>query len=112
MVDETRPPGINIRYLSPEIIWVSAALTINPQSAAARNTVSAFFEAEAAQAVQSYINSLKIGEPFLLAGLTVALKTKPILGNVHITSPAGDIFVEEGQIIRYETCDVTVGLPL
>ena len=112
LVDETRPPGINIRYSEPEIIRVSVDLRINPQRAAARNTASVFFETEAAQAVQDYANSLKIGEPFLLAGLIVALKTKPVLDNVRITSPENDILVKTGQIIRYGSCNVTVELPL
>jgi hypothetical protein len=104
-----RAPGINIRYLTPEIVPVNIRLDVT--AAAEDDLVSqidvSVIVSEVSEAAKKFVNSLGIGKKFWTSDLIVALKRIGYLLDVDIESPE-DIEIGASQIARFESCDVRV----
>ena len=103
-----RAPGVNIRYLPPEIVLVSFRITVTMENAITHEIDTPVIANEVAETVRNHINGLKIGESVLLSSLIVVLKRLPSLSNVRPTFPLEDIPIRSNQIARYEDCIVIV----
>ncbi len=103
-----RAPGINVRYLTPDIIPVSIEVTVNTERDIANNIDQSIIRSDVQEAVQKHISNLKIGEQVLLSDLIVVLKRMNFLSNVRITLPEEDIEILSNQIARFKDCIVTV----
>jgi hypothetical protein len=103
-----RAPGINIRYLPPDIVPVTLRITVAMRGTIVNEVDTPVVENEVKEAIRNYINGLKIGEHLLLSALIVVLKRLNSLSNVRPTFPLEDIIINPNQIVRYKDCDVQV----
>jgi hypothetical protein len=103
-----RPPGINIRYRTPEIIPVTLRITVEAEQDIINDVDQSIIANEVIDSVRKYINRQKIGSSILLADLIVVIKRLSSVSNVKITCPEDDILVQLNKIPRYEDCVVTV----
>jgi hypothetical protein len=104
-----RAPGINIRYLTPEVVPIS----VNVNVIAEREMISEMDDAaiifEVTEAAKKFVNSLKIGQEFWDSDLVVALKRISYLLDADVSFP-GDIEVGANRIARLESCNVTLAV--
>jgi hypothetical protein len=103
-----RAPGLCIRYSTPGIIPITTHITVTTERDIANDVDQSVVANEVIEATRKFINSLKIGQSFLVSDLIVVLKRLPSLSNVRIPYPANDITIQPNQIARYEDCVVTV----
>jgi len=104
-----RAPGVNIRYLAPQIVPVAIHVTVTAERDIVDEINLPIITNDVADEMRKYINSLKIGKSVLISDLTVILKRMPSLSNVRVTYPANDIEIHPAnQIARFEDCNVTV----
>jgi hypothetical protein len=103
-----RAPGVNIRYLTPEITPVTLGVTVETERDIAVEVDESVVASAVLEAARTYINGLKIGKSVLISDLIVVLKRLTCLSDVKITYPANDIIIQTNQIVRYEHCAVTV----
>jgi uncharacterized phage protein gp47/JayE len=103
-----RAPGINIRYLAPEIIPVTLHITVETERDIVNEIDESVVANEVIEAMRKYINGLKIGKSVLISDLIVVIKRLSSVSNVKITYPISDITVESNNIARYEDCIITV----
>jgi uncharacterized phage protein gp47/JayE len=102
-----RAPGIAIRYLTPEIIPVSARVTVTVALSVVAEIDNAAIVAEVTEAAQKHINGLTIGDEFWTSDMIVALRRIDYLLDADIDEP-GDIEIAANQIARFQSCAVTV----
>jgi len=103
-----RAPGVNIRYLTPDIVPVTVHATVTANGDVVNEMDLLAVPEEAAGAVRKFVNGLKTGEPVLVSDLIVVLRRLPILANARVSLPAADVVIRRNQIARYEECVVTV----
>ncbi len=102
-----RAPGINIRYLTPEIVPVNIKVSVTASLDMISEIDDAVIIQEVEEAAKKFINSLKTGQEFWTSDLIVALRRITYLLDVDLDEP-GDVEIQENQIARFESCDVTV----
>ena len=103
-----RAPGINVRYLTPEIIPVTTHIKVTTDIDVANELDESVVANEVVEATRKHINGLKIKESFLVSDLTVVLKRLRFLSNVRVTYPKRDIKIQPDQIARFGECIVKV----
>jgi len=103
-----RAPGVNIRYLTPDIVPVTVHATVTANEDIVRDMDISVVAGEVTEAVRKFVNALKIGQSVLVSDLIVVLRGLPILANAHVLLPASDIAIGRSGIARYEDCVVTV----
>jgi len=104
-----RAPGVNLRYLTPEIVPVAAKVEVSASRDMVEQLDTASLEGEAAAAVRAHVNGLRIGEPVLVSDLIVALRRLPFLSNARVIWPETDVWInKDDQIARHESCGVEV----
>jgi uncharacterized phage protein gp47/JayE len=108
MIGGFRAPGINIRYLTPEIIPITTHITVTTERDIANEVDQSIIANETKEAIQKHINRLKIGQAVCTSDITIVLKRLPSLSDAHVSFPETDIAIQENQIARYEDCIVTV----
>ena len=104
-----RSPGINIRYLTPEIVPISVKVSVTAERDMISEMDDAVIISEVTEAAKKFINSLKIGQEFWDSDLVVALKRISYLLDTDVKLP-GDIEIGINQIARFESCDVTLAV--
>ena len=103
-----RAPGVNIRYLTPEVVPVSTQVTVTVNRDVAGGVSLSVVADEVTEAVRKFVNGLKINESLLVSDLIVVLRRLPILSNALVSLPSADIEIRHDQIARHEGCVVTV----
>jgi hypothetical protein len=103
-----RAPGINIQYKTPEKVPITIRATVRTERDVASEVDQSVVGTQVKEAVQKYINGLKIGQSVCTSDLIIVLKRLPSLSDAHITFPKEDIPILFNQIARYEDCIVTV----
>jgi hypothetical protein len=103
-----RAPGINIRYLTPEIVPVSLQVQVTTERDVTNSIDVSAVAYEVTDAVKEFINGLQIGESVLKSDIIVSLKSISYIEDVKVLGPADNIEITTRQIPRYENCDVTV----
>jgi len=103
-----RAPGVNIRYLTPEIIPITVYVSVTAEYDVANEVDESVIVNVVTETIQKHINSLKIGKNVCTSDLIVVLKRLHILEDAHITFPTEDTIIELNQIARYEDCVVKV----
>jgi uncharacterized phage protein gp47/JayE len=103
-----RAPGIQVRYLPPEKIYITTKVTV----VTTEDVTNEIDESEVIEVVQKltkeYVNGLKIGEKFVRSDLIMVLKRIIYLDDVEILLPAVNIEIAKNQIARYQDCEVIV----
>ncbi|MDR1230172.1 MAG: baseplate J/gp47 family protein [Spirochaetaceae bacterium] len=103
-----RAPGLNIRYLAPQIIPVTTHVTVHTERDIANEIDESVIANMVIDATRKWINGLKIGQSFLVSDLIVVLRRISVLSNARVTYPADDIAIQPNQTARYGDCVVTV----
>jgi hypothetical protein len=103
-----RAPGLNVRYLPPQVIPVTTHITVITDHDIANEINESIIANEVIEAVRKFINGMKIGKSALMSDLVVMLMRFPNLSNVHVTYPEEDVTTRANEIVRYEDCIVTV----
>jgi hypothetical protein len=103
-----RAPGVNARYMTPDIVPVALCITVEAERDIAVEVDVSVVATEVVEIVRKYINGLKIGIPVLIFDLNAVLKRLSCISNAKITCPENDIIVSTNQIARFENCAVTV----
>jgi hypothetical protein len=102
-----RAPGINIRYMPPEIVPITTEIIVEPDQTVSSEFDHAVVTEQVLTEVRKYIDGLKIGESLLKSDLIVVLKRLPSVHNIKIPEPVEDVLIQHNQIVRYESCIVT-----
>jgi uncharacterized phage protein gp47/JayE len=103
-----RAPGINIRYLTPEIVPVSLRVQVTVDMDVVKNIDESVVVYEVTEAVKKFVNGLLIGESLLISDVIVMLKGISYIDDVKVIAPENNIDITTRQIARFENCDVTV----
>jgi uncharacterized phage protein gp47/JayE len=105
-----RAPGINVRYLTPEIVPVTLHIqvTINRDLVNDMDEVSAISGVR--EAVQKTVNALKIGEEVKRSDIIIALRRIYYISDAAVLNPLANVAVSNHQIARYEDCVVSLGV--
>ena len=99
-----RAAGVDVRVLSPgiETIFVTAVLTV----------LEGFDEATVVAAVESniidYINNLGISGDVIRAEIIERIMATPGVYNVNLTTPTGDTTIDDDELPRTSSTEVTV----
>jgi uncharacterized phage protein gp47/JayE len=102
-----RAPGINIRYLTPEIVPVSLRVQVTAEMDVVKNIDESVVIYEVTEAVKKFVNGLLIGESVLISDVIVMLKGISYIDDVKIPNQE-NIIITTRQIARFENCEVTV----
>lgn len=105
-----RAPGINIRYLPPEKVFVDLVINITTTQDVTNEIDKSVIISEAQKTTKEFIDGLKIGESFILSDLIVVLRGIYYFDDVKIESPEENVLVRKYQIARYRDCTVNVAL--
>jgi hypothetical protein len=101
-----RAPGINVRYLPPEKVFISPTIiAVTKQDVTNEIDESVVIE-EVTKKTKEYINSLKIGQKYVVSDLIVILKRITYLDDVRIEG--NNVEISKNQIIRFLNCIVKV----
>jgi|GEM_PF-1229954 len=103
-----RPPGVNIRYLTPTIVPITVDVTVHTNPDLVKDIDLSVVIAEVTETVRKFVNGLKIDESVLVSDLIVVLMRMPIIDNVRVSLPTADVEIRYDQIARYEGCAVAV----
>jgi hypothetical protein len=106
-----RAPGINIRYLSPDKIFIDLVIDVTTVQDVTNEIDESVVISDVQKKTKEFIDGLKIGESLILSDLTVVLRRIFYLDDVKIESPQENIIIENHEIARYRDCivNVTVG---
>lgn len=96
--------GTQVLVAAPTIISPSLFLSVIPQS----NVSSVSAQAQVKSVVQTYLNSLGIGEKGLLSEIIKRVKELSIVFDVTIVSPTGNMYAGNGQMIRVDASNIDV----
>jgi hypothetical protein len=86
----------------------SVVVTVTAERDVVNELDESAIAAEIVEAVKKFINSYKIGISLLLSDLIVDLKRISYLADVAIQEPSGNVEIDGNQIVRFESCSVTV----
>jgi hypothetical protein len=104
-----RAPGISIRYLPPEKVFVKPTIKVTTTEDVTNEIDESEVIAEVKKRTKEFINGLKIGKELVFSDLTVVLKRIIYLKDVVKISPSDDkVVIAKNQIARYEDCEVIV----
>jgi len=103
-----RAPGINVRYLPPEKIFVVPTIKVVTTEDVTNEIDESEVRDEVARRTKEYINGLKIGETYIRSDNIVVLKRIIYLKDVEILLPIANIEIARNQIARYGGCEVFV----
>jgi len=103
-----RAPGINVRYLPPEKVFVTPKIKVVTTEDVTNEIDESEVVAEVQRQTKEFINGLKIGQQFILSDLVVVLKRIIYLKDVKILLPLENVEIARNQIARYQDCDVIV----
>jgi uncharacterized phage protein gp47/JayE len=98
-----RAPGINVRYLPPAQVPINLRVSVTT-----RSVESSIASLDVEKAVREYVNGLKIGQDVIHAELVIVLKRIPYVNEARVLEPADTINIDNSQIARYMSCDITV----
>ena len=96
-------PGINARYLAPNVIPVNIELNVTTETVEAEKV-----ESEISELIQKYVNSLLIGKSVILSAIIAKVRSLSYVKDVVITSPASNIVINSEQIARFEKATINL----
>lgn len=103
-----RAPGINIRYLTPEIVPITLDIEVKVERDVVNDIDESVVVFEVIEAITKFVNSLKIGEEVKRSDIIIVLKRISYVGDAKITFPLENVPINTHQTARYEDCAVTV----
>jgi uncharacterized phage protein gp47/JayE len=104
-----RAPGINIRYLTPDIVPVTLHVKVTTDTDVTNEIDESVVVFEVIEEIRKFINGFKIGESVLLSDIIIVLKRiSYVVDDVKVISPVENISINIRQIARLEDCIVTV----
>jgi hypothetical protein len=103
-----RAPGINVRYLSPEKVFINLRIKATTIQDVTNEIDESVVINDVQKKSKEFINNLKIGETFIKSDLIVVLRRITYLDDVKIEAPAENVVIQSDQIARYQNCDVIV----
>jgi uncharacterized phage protein gp47/JayE len=103
-----RAPGINVRYLTPEIVPITLDVEVKVERDVVNDIDESVVIFEVIEAITKFVNSLKIGEEVKRSDITIVLKRISYVSDAKITIPLENVLINNHQIARYEDCVVTV----
>lgn len=96
-------PGITARYLVPTAVPVDFTISITTNK-----TDYSEVESEVKRIVQTYVNSLQIGKSVILSTIIKKILELSYIYDVSIKSPTENFDVNDEQIARYRSADITI----
>jgi uncharacterized phage protein gp47/JayE len=103
-----RAPGINVRYLTPEIVPVSLHIHVTTDRDVVNEIDESVVVYEMTEAVKKFVNGLLIGESVLISDVIIMLKRISYIDDAKVIAPEDNISITTSQIARFENCEVTV----
>ena len=101
-----RAPGINVRYMSPEIVYIDLDITVVTKQDVTNEIEESVVITEVDKRAREHINGLWIAQAYIKSNLTVILKRIQYLDDVKIKTD--NIVIERHQILRLGSCAVKV----
>jgi uncharacterized phage protein gp47/JayE len=102
-----RPPGIHVRYLTPEKVQVTLNIIVTTTHDAINDMGESVVIYEVTEAVKKFINSLLIGQSVLISDLIVVLRRLSYIADAKIPDQE-NVDINTRQIARFQSCNVTV----
>jgi uncharacterized phage protein gp47/JayE len=102
-----RAPGINVRYLTPEIVPVNLKIEVATERDVTNEADESVVIYEVTEAVKKFVNGLFIGQSVLISDVIVVLKRITYIDDVKLPDEE-NITINTNQIARFQSCDVTV----
>ena len=104
-----RAPGINVRYLPPEIVYVHLNIKVTTKQDVTNEIDKSVVIEDVTKKAKGYINGLWIKEGYIKSELTVIIKRITYLRDTEIETE--NIKIARNQILRFLSCyvDVEVG---
>lgn len=99
-----RSAGTKVLVVAPTVVSQTFTIQIVP----ARGFTDDDVEDSVSTAVQTYINSLGIGENVIVSSIIAAVKNLPNIDDVTMISPSGNVTVPNGQIMRITSDNVVI----
>jgi phage-related baseplate assembly protein len=99
-----RAAGVDVRVLTPDIVTIVVTATLTILDGYDLTTVAASVESN----IISYINELGISGDVVRNEVIERIMTTPGVYNVNLVAPALDIIVDDDEIPRTSTVEVTV----
>jgi uncharacterized phage protein gp47/JayE len=102
-----RAPGVNIRYLTPEIVPVNLNIEVYTDRDVTNEVDESVVIYEVTEAVKKFVNGLFIGQSVLISDVIVVLKRITYIDDVKLPEQE-NITINTHQIARFQSCNVTV----
>lgn len=96
-------PGVNARYLAPTAVPVNFEIEVSTGDVDTAET-----QAEVKKIIQSYVNSLRIGETVILSTIIAKIRALSYVSDVMIKLPTENFSVNSEQIARFGSAEITV----
>jgi uncharacterized phage protein gp47/JayE len=103
-----RAPGINIRYLTPEIVPITLHVHVTVDRDIVNDRDESVVVSEVKDTVQKSINAMHIGEAVKRSDIIMVLRRLYYVSDADVLSPTETMGITNRQIARYEACIVSV----
>ena len=97
--------GTQFEVLEPKLTKLNLVVNVTPVDGVSLSSISN----QVSSAVQSYVNSLDVGEDVIISEIVAAVQNVTGVFDVEVTSHSSNIVISDGEQARLDDEDLIIG---